>query len=417
MSYSTTERAFPECIASTNSTTYPTSVSKSPQQQRAVSDSSTLASADSHLQCRKGSNFFKSAQWSSDGTTILTSSEDNKFRTFVLPTDLLEPSEEPHPLTSYCASVAPEPAYASCLYPYFNLQDSRTTIHLSSPRDHPISLLSTIFPSDGKVNPKLSSYPLIHAPTETYLTPHSLIFTASGTHFLAGSDSLISLFDISRTGGPPVTQLPTIPSKRKKLVGGGVGMKGIVSALASSNSLSAGDEQQTASILLAAGTFTRHVGLYDAEGSGGCVSLFSVSGDGSSARDEDHSSSRGSGAGITQLSWSNCSRYLFVSERKSDCVIVYDIRVAGKRLGRLTGRNAQTNQRLGVSIFHTQDGGDEVWAGGVDGVVRVWKHAIEVEGESKPDWEWKAHDEKAKPPFATESFRIVAYKVIELQQQ
>jgi hypothetical protein len=71
---------------------------------------------------------------------------------------------------------------------------------------------------------------------------------------------MICLFDVSRSGNEgPVSWMPTIPSKRKQIVGGGIGMKGIVSAMAVNPS---GDG------ILAAGTFTRHVGLYSSNGSG-----------------------------------------------------------------------------------------------------------------------------------------------------
>lgn len=169
--------------------------------------------------------------------------------------------------------------------------------------------------------------------------------------------------------------MPTIPSKRKKIVGGGVGMKGIVSTLAWSSDG-----------VLAAGTFTRSVGLYDSGGQGDCVAVFSVANnEGSDAETEI------GGSGVTQVLWSPCGRYLYVAERKSDGVLAYDIRVAGKKLGCLKGREADTNQRLGVDVVPTGQG-HEIWAGGTDGVVRVWENPGDNEGAHDPRWEWKAHD-------------------------
>ena len=173
--------------------------------------------------------------------------------------------------------------------------------------------------------------------------------------------------------------MPTIPSKRKKIVGGGVGMKGIVSALSLN-----GDTG-----ILAAGTFTRSVGLYDSAGKGDCIAVFSVAND----TDFNNAESSIGGSGITQTLWSPCGRYLYVAERKSDGVLVYDIRVVGKNLGCLTGRKANTNQRLGVELVPT-DHGHEIWAGGTDGRVRIWDKPWECEGASAPSWAWMANDGK-----------------------
>jgi hypothetical protein len=175
-----------------------------------------------------------------------------------------------------------------------------------------------------------------------------------------------------------VERHPTIPSKRKKIVGGGVGMKGIVSALGLSN--------QTGSGILAAGTFTRMIGLYDSEGSGDCIAVFSIA-----LMGEGRSINR-VGTGITALEWSPCGRYLYVAERKSTEILVYDIRVAGRQLKSLTGRTASSNQRLGIHVVPV-DRSHEVWAGCDDGIVRVWRQAGEdSEAAGQPYWAWKAHD-------------------------
>lgn len=225
----------------------------------------------------------------------------------------------------------------------------------------------------------MASYSLINPTTEAFITPHSMIYpsTLGGTHFLTGSDSMICLFDVSRPGtSGPVSWMPTIPSKRKQIVGGGVGMKGIVSALAI-NPLGDG--------ILAAGTFTRHVGLYSSNGSGELLGTFNVA-------KTDANRAIG-GRGITQLSWSPCGRYLYIVERKSDGVLVYDIRVTGQMLGYLRGRKAMTNQRLDIDIVSSGvDGAHEVWAGGTDGVMRVWRNPIFSAGGQDPDWEFQVHD-------------------------
>jgi hypothetical protein len=275
-----------------------------------------------------------------------------------------------------------EPVYAVAGYPFFTLSDPSTTVFLSSVRDHPIQLNSALYPGI------ISSYSLISPTTEAFITPHSILYPSSlgGTKFLTGSDSLICLFDVSRPGKDgPVSMLPTIPSKRKKIVGGGVGMKGIVSSMAENP---AGDG------ILAAGTFTRHVGLYAAHGSGDTIATFSVA-------DTDADQDIG-GKGITQVLWSPCGRYLYVVERMSDGVLVYDIRVTGQLVGWLKGRKAVTNQRMKVDVVAgSESGPPELWAGGTDGVVRMWTDPSTASEGTMPAWEMQAHSSKSsqRNPF------------------
>ncbi|KAK2861220.1 hypothetical protein FQN49_004420 [Arthroderma sp. PD_2] len=318
------------------------------------------------------SNYFKSAQWTADGTTVITNSADNHIRSYILPPDLLEEKDGPHTLRPYHVIPSKEPVYSAAIYPFYALQDPSTTVLLSGLRDHPIRLNSALYPG------LLASYSLVSPTTEAFITPHSILYPESlgGTHFLAGCDSLICLFDVSRPGKDgPLSRLPTIPSKRKKIVGGGVGMKGIISAMAVDSSGSG---------MLAAGTFTRHIGLYGDNGSGDTIATFSIA---------DTVAERAIGGnGVTQVLWSPCGRYLYVAERKSDGMLVYDIRVTGQLVGWLEGRRAMTNQRLDVDITAVNEM-SEIWAGGTDGVIRVWEDPSRAEGGLRPVWEKQIHDD------------------------
>ncbi len=322
-------------------------------------------------------NYFKSAQWyrprplpfsfpllipsrSPDGTTILTSSALNTLRSFVLPPDLLSP---PHPkqLEPYNTHTCPEPVCASTFHPSYALAEPSSCLFIASLRSLPIRLLSPFAPGI------LSSYPLISPTTEAYITPHSLLFNPNDTsRFFAGSDSCITRFDVNRNGEGPISTMRTTASCRNHNTAG-QGMKGIISALTISSDR-----------VLAAGTFNRWIGLYDGGGSGDTIAVFPLA-----AASEPEAEK---GQGITQVLWSACSRYLCVAERRSDGVGVWDVRGTGKRLAWLRGRKANTQQRLGVEVM-----GGDVWAGGTDGVVRVWEGLGMKEGILDPTWQFQAH--------------------------
>ena len=272
-------------------------------------------------------------------------------------------------MTPFSIISSSESVYATSLYPGFQLQDPSTALVLSSIRDHPIRLNSAF---DSSL---VSSYSLVNENTEAFICPHSLLFTPDGSRFIAGSDCLISVFDIARPGSAPIALLPTITNKRRKTMGGGVGMKGIVSALA----------VEPSSSILAVGTFTGHVGLYNDRGEGDTIGIFSLTGS------QGHRSI--GGRGVTQIKWSPCGKYLYVSERMSSGVLIYDIRDTGQLLGWLEGREAMTNQRLGIDVFGLGDGdGHEIWAGGTDGIIKVWMNPHQREAAQAPSWNWRGHE-------------------------
>ena len=277
--------------------------------------------------------------------------------------DLLD-AETPHTLKPYSSHQLPSHAYATAVHPAFSLSSPSTALFIASPAFLPIRLLSPFSPNI------VASYPLINHLTEEYIAPHSLLFdphSDGGSRFIAGSDSLISVFDLNRSGEGPISEIKTIPSRRKKALGGGVGMKGIVSTLAMS-----------CEGILAAGTFTRWIGLYGRGGSMGVFELGKNVGDGEGV---------GEGKGLTQLLWSESGRYLCAAERDSDGISVWDIRGTGKRLTWLKGRNARTMQRLTTHAV-----GTDLWAGGTDGGVRLWEGVGLKEGVVEPDWDFTAHE-------------------------
>ncbi|KAI5926690.1 hypothetical protein F4810DRAFT_481637 [Camillea tinctor] len=322
--------------------------------------------------------YFEAAQWTADGTTLLTSSSSNEVSGYIVPADLLSPRHTPHSLTPSARIPLPEPSSVLASAPYFDLSSPWTHQLLVSARDHPLQLFY-LDPSTPNPSPA-SSYPLTKTPrSETFLAATSLAWPAPGTHFVAGARSLLARYDVSRAGEGPLSRIHTIPSERHLSKGGGVGMRGTVSALGAGGGL------------VAAGTWTRWVGLYDFL-AGGCVATWSVAGADQGAR----GGSIG-GDGITQTVWSPCGRYLVVAERKARGALVYDVRVTGRLLGWLVGREATGNQRIACDVFPGSDeaGGFEVWSGTADGAVRVWEGVGGREGAHEPAWGWQAHERSA----------------------
>ncbi|KAK4640722.1 hypothetical protein QC761_600180 [Podospora bellae-mahoneyi] len=320
--------------------------------------------------------FFKSAQWTADGTTLLTLTSHPSIQTYVLPSTLLTP---PHPfLTPTSTLPLPEPTSTFSPSPYFSLSHPSTHYLLTATTDHPIHLNPIFSPA----SPPLASFFLIKPETESYLPITSLIWPSPGTHFITGTTNLLALFDISRPDSlcsTPLLKIPTIPSTRHISKGNGIGMRGTVSALGLQPT-GAGEG------ILAAGTWTRWVGLYDIYRSGSVIANFSVK------PSADHEAGV-KGKGVVQTIWSPCGRYLVVNERGSEGLLVYDVRGTHKLLGWLSGRDGTTNQRLGVDVFPDQNGnGFEVWAGRKNGTVVMYEGVGMNEEETKPTWEWGVND-------------------------
>lgn len=353
-----------------------------------------------------------------DGTTIVTSSYDNQIRTFLVPEDLLDARDQPLTLRPRRILQLAEPSNVVATSPYYDLRFPNTDHFLVACRDHPLKLYRALPPdgaTPGDDDPQheghaawelpIGSYPLISPTTEAYLPIHSLVWPAPGTHFLVGTRDLLAQFDLTRDGDGPVARLPTIPSRRHIRKGNGIGMRGTVSALAAQTTA---DDVPTG--LVAAGTWTRRVGLYDMARAGECVSTWGVEDAAAGALATEPPPDAGpaspgatrvplsvkgiGGAGINQTAWSPCGRYLVINERQSSGMLVYDVRVTNRLLGFLAGRDALTHQRLGCDVFRGLErvGGFEVWAGTRDGTVKVWEGVGNTEGCQWPSWDFAAAD-------------------------
>lgn len=154
-------------------------------------------------------------------------------------------------------------------------------------------------------------------------------------------------------------------------------MRGTVAALAMQDAEAGG--------LVAAGTWTRHLALYDLQRAGACVATWGVAAAAAEAGV--------GGRGVVQTVWSPCGGYLVVNERGAGGLLVYDLRGTKGLVAWLVGRGGDTNQRLSCDVFPGTEavGGFEVWAGTMGGGVVVWEGVGTREGAVEPTWEWEAH--------------------------
>ncbi|KAF4126502.1 WD repeat-containing protein [Geosmithia morbida] len=339
------------------------------------------------------SSFFSAVQWTADGTAAIVDGSDQTVHAFVLPDDLLEREEEDEHtargtrrLTPQGTTKLPEPTQITVPAPYFSLRDATTQTFLAACRDHPIQLYAVFPPDNDKevcAARPLSTYKLIKTETEQFISPSSLLWEYPGTHFLCGSANRLDLFDVSgHTSDGPIVTVPTTPSRRHISHESGVGMKGTVSALSASRP----DDASPTSVI-AAGTWSRMVGLYDMYRTDKTIANWSVA----HAAQEVRGRGLG-GQGVVQTIWSPCGRYLVINERHATGLLVYDIRVTGQLLSILNGRATDSQQRMRCDVYQGEQGGFEVWAGDQHGRVHVWDNVgLHGDVDTQPSWGWGLH--------------------------
>ncbi|KAH8731029.1 hypothetical protein GQ44DRAFT_605345 [Phaeosphaeriaceae sp. PMI808] len=358
------------------------SFSQSSSDSDSDSTNSTIIYDTNYTSC------IQEAQLSPDGSCIFTSDYNRSFSVYAVDPNI-QTSNSPHSLKPYAQFKSPDPIWAFAVNPLFNFQDANSTNVLISRRDRYITLHNALWnisqtsktSSPVDISTLLTSYKLINPLTEAIIAPLSLTYSHTGTHFFASHQNAISIFDLQHTN--PISSIRTIPSARNKLKGGGCGFKGHVSALTLSNPSTFSREG-----MLAAGARTRHIGIYDALSSDE-ITTFSLPGtiDGKRTRNENISHLMGDG--VSYLRFSPCAKYLYVAERSADVLLIYDVRKFSVALAYCTERRALTKQKMGFDVWASAYEGEvvshEVWAGGTDGRVRVWRDPCMKEGAVLPD--------------------------------
>ena len=325
-----------------------------------------------------GGPFFRDAQFSPDGTSIITLDSEQSLKTWILSPDLLDDPSKRQQLKSYSTYKAPSNIQSHVAYPGFNLRDPSSTLVLHSCTEQPLTLRNAL---DYSI--VAAKYNIISPTTEAYLKVNSLAFCSDGLRFVAGSNNQLSTFDVNQSFSGPISTYKLSPRREARKLNGeeNLSCRGIVTAL------DFGPQYG----ILAAGTTQREVGLYADQGDGDCMAAFSVAPP-PSERDVIR------GTGVMHLKWTPNGQYLLVAERQSDCLQVWDVRNMVHRVSWLSGRKTETTQRMGIIVDPTTDGCNVV-AGGTDGYVRTWRNPGQTEGKQEPDEVLKMHDGKLVRPL------------------
>ncbi|KZO91798.1 WD40 repeat-like protein [Calocera viscosa TUFC12733] len=208
-------------------------------------------------------NFFRSAHWCPDGSSLLTLSEDHVLRLYPFAPEA-DYSLSHLPLSPPLAFPSPAPVTSHLWHP-FATPSSPAYSFLLAARGQPIHLLS------ASTGARLASYRIIDH-REQFISPLSLAFEPSslGTRFWAGHSSALESFDLSRPG--PGTRFPLAGTRKSRS-----GQRGLISALAFS---------PTDADTLACGSYSNTVALYSLSDPREAQAMLSVPG------------------GVTQLTWS-----------------------------------------------------------------------------------------------------------------
>ena len=276
-------------------------------------------------------------------------------------------------MTPHSQYQSSEPIYSSSIYPHFTLGNPSTSLVLYAARNNPIQLRNALNFDEGIY----ATYAWINPTTEAFIAPHSIAFTNDATHFVAGSKAQLAIYDVNRPSSEAVSVRRTSKSRYATKTYG-----------ADPHTCSTRPHSIITTIdintddVLALGTNTRNVALYADHGLGDLITSFKLP-----SRTSDVPVIK---AGITQIKWSPDGTYLFIAERQSDTIEVYDVRQSCQQLSCLTGRKAMVNFQMDFDVVPTVHG-LEVWAGGTDGYARMWSTPEQQEADISCSAQWHVH--------------------------
>ncbi|KAG0547685.1 hypothetical protein BDA96_01G101900 [Sorghum bicolor] len=280
-----------------------------------------------------GENFLKGVKWSPDGSSFLTSSDDNSLRLFYLPEEAYSAAEPVADAAvggedSYGAFLQVnegEPVYDFCWYPCMSLSDPATCVFASTSRDHPIHLWDA---TSGELRCTYRAYDAMDEITAAL----SISFNSTGSKLFAGYNKAIRVFDVHRPGRD---------FDQYSLLKGGEGPTGIISSISFSPQNG----------MLAVGSYSQTTAVY-AESN--MEPLYVL---------------HGQIGGVTQVLFSKDGNYLYTGGRKDPYILCWDIRNTVDIVYKLYRSADTTNQRI---YFDIEPCGRHLATGGQDGMVHVY---------------------------------------------
>ncbi|XP_027346965.1 telomerase Cajal body protein 1 isoform X3 [Abrus precatorius] len=261
-------------------------------------------------------NFLKAVKWSPDGSSFLTSSDDNTLRLFTPPASecdipVAASNDESDSFAANVVMSEGESIHDFCWYPYMSSSDLVTNVFATTTRDHPIHLWDA---TSGQLRCTYRAYDAMDEITAAF----SIAFNPAGTKIFAGYNKCIRMFDLHRPGRD-FELYSTVKDKKE-------GQTGIISAMAFSPFHSG---------MLALGSYNQTTAIYREDN----MELLYVL--------------HGQEGGITHDPY----------------ILCWDVRKAVDCVYKLYRSSENTNQRI---LFDVDPSGQHLGTGGQDGLVHIY---------------------------------------------
>lgn len=265
-------------------------------------------------------DYYKSCIWSPDGSCLLSNFSAESLDLYFFNDAWFSTETDLKVKRTWKLSAS---CYDYCFYPFMNSQDHASCCFLTAVKDSPVQLWDVI---TGKLR---ASY-IAPDHVEIIRAPNALAFNLDGSKIFCGYTNRINVFTTGIPGSNS-DKISTTTSRKAK-----DGLKGIISSISFNPDHSG---------ILAVGTFSGEIGIYD-------------------ERDYSLLDLKYVETGVSQIEFSKNGKLMITASRKSNEILVWDLRNTGQVLFSLS-RNGFTNQRLKFSL---DPSGKYIGTGDIKGV-------------------------------------------------